>query len=312
MVKKYNLDDFEISYRYPQDKNGKYIETPFLKKYSGTDENVTLPENLMQFGDGYPDKPICEMSSSIISSAETIAALKVINIPGSYRTVTGFEGCVSLKRVYLNAPTSEIDRHAFYGCTSLEEIILPDTLKKINGYSAFYGCSSLESIKFPASLKSIGTGAFENCSSLKSVTFEDGIEVICNCAFEGCSSLEEIHLPKSLKALGPHAFRDCTSLKTVHIHAEHAVKMGMGIFYGVPSGLKVIFGGSSEEWKKSIERIVIEPEYPTMYGEYGSVTIEEPLGHPLTFRFEIDVYCEKDGISLKCHGLSESTQHICH
>ncbi|MBR5327428.1 MAG: leucine-rich repeat protein [Paludibacteraceae bacterium] len=61
------------------------------------------------------------------------------------------------------------------------EVIIPDTveLKKVGVYrvtsigeSAFEGCSSLESITIPASVKSIGVHAFNGCISLKTIQYD--------------------------------------------------------------------------------------------------------------------------------------------
>ena len=43
----------------------------------------------------------------------------------------------------------------FYNCSSLESVIIPESVKKI-GNEAFEGCTSLKSIIIPESVKKIG------------------------------------------------------------------------------------------------------------------------------------------------------------
>ena len=74
----------------------------------------------------------------------------------------------SLKAVVLTGGTS-IANNAFYGCSSIESITLPNTLTTI-GTSSFYNCSSIEEIIVPDSVTSIGQGAFQGCTSLESIT----------------------------------------------------------------------------------------------------------------------------------------------
>ena len=75
---------------------------------------------------------------------------------------------------------------AFFGCTSLTGIILPDkTIDRI-GISVFNGCSSLTSVTIPNSVTSIGSGAFSGCSSLASITIPNSVTSIGDHAFSGC------------------------------------------------------------------------------------------------------------------------------
>ena len=57
---------------------------------------------------------------------------------------------------------SDINQVSLYGATSI-------------GNYAFYGCSRLNSITIPNSVTSIGYGAFENCPSLTSMTIREGV-----------------------------------------------------------------------------------------------------------------------------------------
>ena len=58
---------------------------------------------------------------------------------------------------------------ASMGCTSLQSIVIPNSVTEIVGW-AFSDCTSLQSIVIPDSVKYIGDGAFYGCTSLQSIT----------------------------------------------------------------------------------------------------------------------------------------------
>ena len=62
---------------------------------------------------------------------------------------------------------------AFYGCTSLSPLILPEGLATIGG-CAFAGCSSLTSLKLPEGLTTIGENAFTGCTILEQRSMTTG------------------------------------------------------------------------------------------------------------------------------------------
>ena len=66
--------------------------------------------------------------------------------------------------------TREIAAYAFYYCSSLTSVTIPDSMTGIGDY-AFCDCSSLTSVTIPEGVTSIGEGAFSDCSSLTSVYF---------------------------------------------------------------------------------------------------------------------------------------------
>ena len=80
------------------------------------------------------------------------------------------------------------------------------------GGGAFFNCSSLTSITIPNSVTSIGDYAFHSCSSLTSVTIGNSVTSIRSYAFQYCSSLTSITIPNSVTSIGSGAFYDCSSL----------------------------------------------------------------------------------------------------
>ena len=96
------------------------------------------------------------------------------------------------------------------------KIILEDGTLGI-GYKAFYGCSGLTFITIPNSVTSIEDCAFFFCSGLTSITIPYNVTSIGERTFENCSSLNSITIPNSVTSIGSRAFHNCTSLTSVHI-----------------------------------------------------------------------------------------------
>ena len=71
---------------------------------------------------------------------------------------------------------------------------------------AFKDCSSLESIIIPNSVTSIGDNAFESCGLLLSVKIPDGVKIIGDSAFPRCKSLASIILPRSIVSVNGNPF----------------------------------------------------------------------------------------------------------
>ena len=132
-----------------------------------------------------------------------------------------FFGCSGLTSVTIPDSVKYIYDKTFSGCTSLSVVRVPDSVKSI-GNDAFYGCSSLIGIVIGDSVRSIGNSVFEGCTSLLNVAIPDSVTTIGDSAFEGCTSLMSVTIPDSVTTIERYAFEGCTSL--VEIHAESFTK----------------------------------------------------------------------------------------
>ena len=110
-------------------------------------------------------------------------------------------------------PIKEIGEEAFYRCSSLTKINIPNSVTEI-GARAFFGCSSLTKINIPNSVTEIGEKAFFGCSSLTEIKIPKSVTEIGEKAFFGCSELKIVNLPGTIQTIGSLAFGNCCSLFT--------------------------------------------------------------------------------------------------
>ena len=77
----------------------------------------------------------------------------------------------SLTTLTLDSNTTEINQHAFDGCSGLTgDLIIPEGVTSI-GSSAFLGCSGFTSITIPSSLTNIEGSAFHDMSGLTNINY---------------------------------------------------------------------------------------------------------------------------------------------
>ena len=144
-----------------------------------------------------------------------------------------------------------IGSKAFYRCTGLTSVTIPDSVTSIGSY-AFSSCTGLTSVNIGNSVTSIGSFAFSSCTGLTSInvsesntaystdkgvvlnknktkiiycpkgkkgeySIPDSVTSIGDSAFSSCTSLTSINIPDSVTSIGNYAFSSCTSLTSINI-----------------------------------------------------------------------------------------------
>lgn len=144
--------------------------------------------------------------------------LENIHIPAA----TGehaFAGCRNAKTIKIEEGVTHLNHFICAGCSSLEELIMPDSVNYIS-MNSFINCGDLKTIKFSKNLTYIPPWAFSRCGSLKEVTLPEKLNSIGEYAFYSCHSLEKINFNKSITSLDLCAFAYCDSITKLVIPAS--------------------------------------------------------------------------------------------
>jgi hypothetical protein len=117
------------------------------------------------------------------------------------------------------------------------------------GEWAFFGCSNLTSITLPNTLTSIGEWAFVTCKNLTSITLSNTLTSIGEAAFSACYSLTFIALPNTLTSIGDGAFYNCYNIRDIYVYSatpptaysEIAFHVNSSCTLHVPTGSKAAY-----------------------------------------------------------------------
>ena len=138
-----------------------------------------------------------------------------VTVSGKSRTPTHLNIESSISNKGKNYTVTEIGDQVFWGCNTLTEVTLPNTVKII-GYQAFCKCSNLTNVTIPEGVTKIGQAAFYGCSQLTSITIP-GTVTEMDSAFSGSTALSQVTLTNGIPKISSHAFERCTELREIKV-----------------------------------------------------------------------------------------------
>ncbi len=173
------------------------------------------------------DNSIIYNVTSILSNIKTYFEtednfLFIVNSYDSYQLVAylGLDETVTL-------PTDiNGNSYVIYKMKGVKNVIIPNTFTAIH-YNAFWGCTSLTSIVIPEGVRTIGESAFSYCSILKNVIFEKNslLTTISREAFKS-TNITSIELPEKLTNIETDAFAGCTKLSNIVNNSKLELTIG--------------------------------------------------------------------------------------
>ncbi len=164
-----------------------------LTKYSGTKTSLTIPGSVQ----GYPVTAIG--GNAFFNNT----ALTSVTIPASVQEIQ-------------DGGSENWDYYgAFYGCSALEKVTFAVGSKLHTiGEFAFYYCTSLTNVTLPDSIQTLGISAFEGCRKITSLTLPEGLVTISQNALDS-TGLTQILIPASCQNY--HIWNDLPNLTAFQV-----------------------------------------------------------------------------------------------
>ena len=147
-----------------------------------------------------------------ITTLQAATAASIGNVFAYNTSIVTFNELVKFTSLtYIDGHTTGDARGAFRGCTSLQSIVLPNSVTLISP-NAFRSCTALTSINLQ-NVTSVKNNAFQNCSSLAlDVSTIVSMQTVLNNAFSFTKLYGELSLPNLTGVVGGFAHTNITKV----------------------------------------------------------------------------------------------------
>lgn len=143
----------------------------------------------------------------------------VFVVPKEVKAIDGFafSRIKNLKKVIMHKDIRYIDQMAFSGCKKLQSVIGLEDSETMKIFNGFCGCSSLEEISIPQNVEIIGNNALKGCKKISKINLPSSCWSISPYAFSECESLKYIEIPANTELVSTGAFEGCKDLVIVFL-----------------------------------------------------------------------------------------------
>ena len=195
-------------------------------------ETVTIPENVVSFGDRV------------------------------------FAKCTSLKTVTMQSDIVSMPTNIFSGCSSLENLTLNENIAEFS-YGCFNGCSSLTDLDFVSNGVLLQSYAF-NGTGAESVVLSDSLLAIPKYAFTNCPNLRYVTIPESVTLIQPKACDwENVTIRCYENSAAHSFAEENNLSYVLLR--KVMLGNVNNDGEVNITDVTTIQQYLAEMAEFDEL-----------------------------------------
>lgn len=211
----------EVLFPNPTEINGSYefdeiALTAKLVSAEFDGETLFLPTYAYKDGVEYR---VTEIGNSVFRGNTNLRELTIPYTVEAIGDYAFYESGVARINFEIGSKLNVIGQYAFYKCTNLISLELPDSLQRIEK-AAFYGVSNLKSMETTvySRLAYIGEYAFYGAAKLENLYFNKAIEVIAEHAFDSCGiKYLEFDANAAIEEITAYSFANCYSLTAENV-----------------------------------------------------------------------------------------------
>lgn len=237
---------------------GEYGNSAWSEEVSYTPQ-IATGWSVRQTADGsgtevYVEDP-AQVQGKVVIPA-TYGGVPVTNIAEN-----AFKDCAGLTSVVMSDNIRYIGKLAFYKCPSLKSVYCSDMAELAE--NIFSECESLEQVHLPETLKKMPVRTFYMCYSLQEITLPEGLEEMSNSSFLHCTALRELNVPASVTSIRAPVILGCSGLEKLTVEEGNPVYRSEGNCILTIDGEEVIAGCEASEIPQGTKRIGEKAFYST-------------------------------------------------